>query len=163
VPWPNFVSRNKTLQSLSATSNNITDVGFASIGRALQSNSSLEELNLAAQNGSVRVRGIRALLDGVRVHPTLTSTFLPPAATNVQKKIELQFYLDRNKYLRPLLSTTMPLGLWPLALLERADDYRRDKECVILSLKLLICFTFWRQKVRGLVSRLPDKSGIEWN
>lgn len=59
---------------------------------------------------------IRALFDGVKAHATRTYTLLPSAVTNVQEKNELQFYPHRSKYLRPLLSRTMPVGLWPRAL-----------------------------------------------
>jgi hypothetical protein len=147
----NFLSGNETLKALSAYGNIIEDAGAASLGRALECNNALEYLDLV-NNDNVGERGLRALLDGVRVHPTLIHAYLSDKASALQKN-ELQFYLDRNSVMKPLLSMSMPAGLWPRAL-KRADDYRHDEEGFIARAPDMLYFLV-KEKFQELFYNVP--------
>jgi hypothetical protein len=82
---------------------------------------------------AVGARGIRAILDGFKVHPTLTEVTLPAQASELEKR-ELQFYLDCNEQARPLLNMTLPAGLWPQAI-KRVQHHRPSPDLLYFLLK----------------------------
>jgi Ran GTPase-activating protein (RanGAP) involved in mRNA processing and transport len=131
----NFVTGNKTLKELDICDNVIADEGFVFIGKALESNHALEGLHLHVLHmyDAVGARGIRSLLDGLKVHPTLTEVTLPAQASELEKS-ELQFYLDRNEQARPLLRMSMPAGLWP-RVIKRVDDHRSSPDLLYFLVK----------------------------
>jgi Ran GTPase-activating protein (RanGAP) involved in mRNA processing and transport len=130
-----LVSGSETLKELDIGDNVIADDGFVSIGKALETNRALEGLYLHILHmyDAVGARGVRALLDGLKVHPTLTEVTLPAQASELEKS-ELQFYLDRNEQARPLLSMSMPAGLWP-RVIKRVDDHRPSPDLLYFLVK----------------------------
>jgi Ran GTPase-activating protein (RanGAP) involved in mRNA processing and transport len=130
-----LVSGNQTLKELDISDNVIADDGFAFIGKALETNIALEGLYLHILHmyDAVGARGVRALLDGLKVHPTLTEVTLPAQASDLEK-CELQFYLDRNEQARPLLNMSLPAGLWPHAI-QRVDHHRPSPDLLYFLVK----------------------------
>jgi hypothetical protein len=119
-----FVSGNKTLKILDVrNTNNIADAGLVSLGRVLESNNMLKELlpcleKIASANKSC----IRAILNGIMVNRALIHANVPGKLSE-SREDELHFYLDRNEHVRPLLSMSTSLALWP-NVLKRPDDCR---------------------------------------
>jgi hypothetical protein len=88
------------------------DEGFVCIGKALLTNHALEDLylHILCMYDTVGARGIRDLLNGLKVHSMVKEVTLPAEASELEKS-ELQFYLDWIEQVRPLFRMSMPAGL----------------------------------------------------
>jgi Ran GTPase-activating protein (RanGAP) involved in mRNA processing and transport len=115
-----LITRNNHLTKISISDHGGSDKTMMQIGDALKTNTSLKLLRMyrcSSRGGSVGQNCIRAILDGIKEHPSLTIVDPPDGFSEMQTH-ELWYYLEKNKGAGHVLSA--PLNVWPRAL-NRAD------------------------------------------
>jgi hypothetical protein len=111
-----LIASNDQLVEISIRNHHGGDKSVAQIGHALKHNTSLRSLDVCPASPT----SFRALLDGVKEHPTLTTVHVPYRINSMQRH-ELWYYLKLNGGARHSLNA--PLDHWPL-LLHGADRCR---------------------------------------
>lgn len=115
-------NNSNNLQQLNLTKCNLTEESLLQLISSLNTNTSLQELQIARGNNSSTA--VRLALENLlqNYNKTLTSLddiYTSSSSTASSPKM-IAHYLDYNKSGRQLLSSSVPLGLWPHVLSSRA-------------------------------------------
>lgn len=109
-----FLLTNPKLGHLHLDEHRLSDQGCMHFGRALETNTKLKLLSLKTSDPQMSLKGIQALVSGMKYNLEVTRLDLPsPSRWPARICRELDVYLERNKVISPLLKAHLPLGLWP--------------------------------------------------